>query len=80
MNSYAPLHLWLMKSNSKSISMTFQQIEDIIGRTLPYSARSYSAWWSNNSHRHVHAHAWLDAGYHTRDVSAVQGTVTFTRN
>lgn len=55
----------LVKSGSPLITLTFKQIEEIIGFELPESATKHAeAWWSNNKD-HSQAVAWLDAGYET---------------
>lgn len=58
-------------------TLTFAQIEDILGTTLPPSARVYAAWWSNQAHNH--AAAWVGAGWKTKNVNLRTGSVTFVR-
>jgi len=61
--------------------MSFADVERILGRKLPNSARRYAAWWANErSGTHAHAHSWLDAGWHTRRVDINAATIEFFRN
>jgi hypothetical protein len=39
----------LLQAGTDSISMTFQELENLIGRSLPPSARVHRAWWGNES-------------------------------
>ena len=45
-----------------SITLTFAEIEELLGTQLPASARNHVAvWWANGGH--VQASAWIDAGF-----------------
>ena len=39
---------YLDNVSEDSFSITFEEIEEIIGEKLPDSALQYPAWWSNN--------------------------------
>ena len=54
---------------------SFAEIEDVLRRNLPASARSHAAWWSNGGHSH--ARAWLDAGFKTSELDLSRQTVLF---
>ena len=58
----------------------FSEIERILGFGLPLSARRYSAWWSNNDHRHSQARAWLAAGWEVSKLDMDAETVTLRRS
>ena len=82
MGYYDPLRDYLMGCDSDEVTLTFAQIEAILGRTLPASASKYDAWWANlddsPSTGHSHARSWDAAGYRARaDCSG--GTVRFLR-
>jgi len=81
MGQYLPLYKWLVGQlkTVRHIPSTFKQIEGILGFDLPPTARKKSQWWENNSNRHSHAKAWLDAGYHTQEVDTIKETVAFSR-
>lgn len=73
-----PLYKWLCASSEQRISVTFEQIESIVGIKLPHTARKNTAWWANEKHfpsHHVHCRAWLDAGFHTENMSIPEETV-----
>ena len=79
-SKYDPLSDYLVDSSSRSIQMTFVQIERILGFDLPASARQYSAWWANESGgTHSHARSWLDASYETRGVDLGAQAINFVR-
>jgi hypothetical protein len=45
---YKALHEYLANRYANTVVLTFAQIEDILGFTLPDSARVDQAWWANN--------------------------------
>jgi hypothetical protein len=50
---------------SQELVMSFREIEKILGRPLPNSARR-PQWWNDRArahHRHVQSEAWQKAGY-----------------
>lgn len=64
------------------MTLSFDEIERIIGAELPESAMRYQAWWANQSGAsHSHAAAWQAAGYRVTSVtlSRTSGMVTFER-
>lgn len=56
-----PLRAYL-SDYSSPVTITFADIEAIIGRTLPSSARKHRAWWENSTDRTL-ARQWLAAGW-----------------
>jgi hypothetical protein len=60
---YEPLreHLASMPADIASVTMSFDEVEDIVGG-LPPSARKFRQWWANDSK--VEARAWRAAGWH----------------
>jgi hypothetical protein len=59
---YEPLRRALSKSDGKCVTLTFSEIEQIIGASLPASASKDNRWW-NPSGRHIHAQTWEKSGY-----------------
>ena len=60
--------------------MTFGELENILGFSLPSTARQKNQWWENEKitrSRKVQCKAWLDAGFHTENVSTSNETVDF---
>jgi hypothetical protein len=74
---YEPLRDHLLFSGRDKLTLSFAQIERILGRPLPASARKRSAWWSNNAHGHVQAKAWLMSSYKTTGLDLAGEHVTF---
>jgi hypothetical protein len=60
-----------------SISLSYKEIEKIIGEKLPKSAFVHRAWWSNTGHEH--AKIWTDAGWKVEDVKLGKN-ITFKIN
>ncbi|WP_419887586.1 DUF7662 domain-containing protein [Neobacillus niacini] len=52
-----------------SLTLSMNEMEDILEFKLPASAYKYSAWWANESQgTHSHARSWLMAGWKTAEV------------
>jgi CBS domain-containing protein len=69
-STYAGISKALQKlpTGLNEIAYAFGQIEAMIGRKLPASAREHRAWWANDR-QHVQARQWLDAGWKIKTVS-----------
>lgn len=82
MGYYDPLRDYLTGCDGEEVVLTFTRIEEILGRSLPASARKYDAWWANvgdgAATRHSHARSWHTAGYRAR-VDRAAGKVVFYR-
>ena len=53
---YDPLYVYLAQQEpgSEHLRLTFQQIEGILGESLPPSAYNHSSWWGNRPNaRHM---------------------------
>ena len=79
MAKYAPLKRYLLSCSGPETTMSFSEIEAVIGAVLPPSARKHQAWWANHGIGHVNAQAWLDAGWETCRVDLASGRVVFVR-
>ena len=79
MTKYQPLEAHLRKSGQEIVSMTFSEIEEVIGAELPASAFKHRGWWSNNPSNSVITHAWLDAGYKSANVDIPGRRLMFRR-
>jgi hypothetical protein len=75
---YQKLCHHLANLNGEEWRASFEDIEEILGRKLPRSARQYAAWWSNGRSE-SHAMAWLRAGWRTSDLNLTGETVRFQR-
>jgi len=51
MSKYDPLRTFLENAEPgmQEMTLTFQQVESILGFALPPSARQHRAWWANPS-------------------------------
>lgn len=74
---YQLLHNYLKNCEPSFITLTIQDVEQIIGFKLPESATKYSAWWANDL-THSHAKAWLLAGWEVNGLS-LGTSVNFTK-
>ena len=78
-SKYQPLLEFLRDSNQDEVTLTFAEIEALMNDTLPDSARSKRAWWSNRSKGALQASAWMEAGYRVEDVDLDGQQVTFRK-
>ena len=64
---YDPLETYLLNlpESINEVLLTFKQIEEIIGASLPLSARTHREWWSNEGRGtcHSQAKAWGGANF-----------------
>jgi hypothetical protein len=78
MSIYSPLHERLANAGSAPVTLSFGEIERLLGRKLPPSARNERIkrqWWANTD-THAQARAWLQAGRKAR-LDARNDRVTF---
>ena len=83
MAKYDPLKVYLKKKSfsMQEITLSYDQINEILQSNLPSSAYNHSAWWSNEiDGQHVQAHAWQDAGWKVESVYFTKRRVRFIRN
>jgi hypothetical protein len=76
---YDPLFEVLCRAADGPVSLTFDEIERLVG-PLPASASKFTQWWENESTggRHVQARAWLNAGREVEHVDLSRRTVRFS--
>lgn len=79
MSKYSPLGEYLMAQQSDSCVLTFSRIEEIIGASLPASAKQREQWWGNDK-THTQACSWMQAGWRVRQPRLMKEQVRFTRN
>ena len=78
---YKALHQYLEDRYANTVVLTFAQIEDLLGFTLPDSARVDPAWWANNDPNDTpppHSRAWTLA-HRTATPNLQAQTVMFER-
>jgi hypothetical protein len=78
---YAPLALWLRSQPiaQDRLTLSFDQIEEILGNKLPESARQHRSWWANDSVGHVQSQQWLEVGWRVSYINMGEGRITFAR-
>jgi hypothetical protein len=76
---YYKLKMFFADSSTASITLTFKQIEDIIGSKLPSSAKD-SSWWYPRFQSNRIAEAWVTEGYTMQRIDTEKEKVTFHRD
>ncbi len=80
MSKYDPLKIHLNLSENQTITLSFSEIEKILGKPLPTSAFRHNAWWSNEvKGTHTQSNSWMDSGYRTKDLDLNMQRVTFRK-
>jgi hypothetical protein len=79
MSKYESLGQFLKSQDKQLVPMTFADIEQIIGATLPMSAHKHRPWWSNNAKNSVLTRVWLDAGFKSEQVDMEGQKLVFRR-
>ena len=73
---YRKLTEYLLSSDEMRISLSYKQIEDILGFSLPQSARNHPQQFWANTATHSYASSWMAIGYRTQ-VNIEKDEVTF---
>ena len=77
LSTYEALGTFLSAQRPDRVTMKFAEIERILGRPLPSSARRHRGWWSSRWSSHRRAWAWT--GWRVTGCSLSTETVTFLR-
>jgi hypothetical protein len=77
---YSPLSRYLARRArfTDLVTLSFHQIESIIGDSLPVVAFQSAGWWENKP-TSAHRQAWLDVGWHVESVDMEKRIVAFRR-
>jgi len=78
MRKYSALSAYLKAQTGNEVPMSFDEIERVIGASLPASQHQ-AAWWSNNPANNVMTKEWLAAGFRTERVDVAGRTLVFRR-
>lgn len=64
-----------------TVTLSFQQIQSILGAPLPASAHQYRPWWANQAENtgRPQARSWMDAGFVVDTVNLIAKSVRFSR-
>lgn len=76
---YRKLTEYLLSSDDIRISLTYKQIEEVLGFALPNSARNHPQQFWANTETHSYASSWMAINYRAR-VDIGKETVTFEKN
>ena len=77
-DKYRKLAEYLTTSSEKCIVLSYAQIEDILGFSLPETARKYKpSFWANTA-THSYSSSWMAVGYKAR-VDKNRDCVTFEK-
>lgn len=80
MAKYDPLRTYLKEHSGDRITLSFGEVESILGAKLPASAHTHRAWWANQSTKgHPESDAWMNGGWEVEEVSLAASTVVFCR-
>lgn len=77
-SKYRPLFEYLCFQKTDEVTLTFDEIEAILGVSLPASACT-RGWWSNRGRGSLQAAAWLDAGYGVHDIDVAVGRIVWRK-
>jgi DNA-binding transcriptional regulator YiaG len=77
-SKYYPLYQRLSQSTQDEVTLSFAEIEILLGVSLPPSAHARRDWWSNRRSAPPAA-AWREAGYKIVQVDLQTGQVTFRK-
>lgn len=75
---YAPLYRWLRRQDTNSVTMTFSEVEEVLGFPLPNSCRQHVPHWHSYDGSAV-ARAIIDAGWKASRVHLTDESLTLIR-
>jgi hypothetical protein len=78
---YVALYTYLLNRYANTVVLTFAEIEDLLGFTLPDAARLHQEWWTNaeqNADRSSYSDSWILASRTARP-NLLARTVVFER-
>lgn len=79
MSKYEPLREHLARLEDVVWAAKLNEVEQIIGSSLPRSAREHRTWWANSGGSLVHQNAWLDAGWRVERTDLMRDVIVFRR-
>lgn len=75
---------WLRRQSGQEVTLLFSEASNILGFSLPASAKDHRAFWANQSNttNRPQARAWQEAGFHVESclLSGEGGWVQFKRS
>jgi hypothetical protein len=79
---YLPLEKWFREQPAvaEQVELTFDQVEEILGSSLPRSATKLKTWWTNVEPKiQSHRTAWLNNGWKVAEFDQGVRWVKFVR-
>lgn len=76
---YQSLHEYLRGSVGDTHTLTFAQLERLMGSSLPLTAKIQRGWWANRESGSPQASAWIQAGFRVEDVDLSAQAINFVR-
>ncbi len=77
---YYPLKLFFGREDRSSVTLTFREIEKMLGESLPDSARKDKRFWCRRQSYNSIAESFITEGYHLHHIDLEKGKVTFHRD
>lgn len=78
-SKYQPLFEYLRHATQDELTLSFAEIEELLGESLPTSAYQQRIWWGNRRRGAVQSQAWMKAGYHAEVVDLGNQRITFRK-
>ena len=78
-SKYHSLYIYLSQQEQRELTLSFADIEHIIGTALTPTARTNKGWWSNRKKHALQADSWQHAGYVVANLDIERELVTFHR-
>lgn len=75
---YVPLAHFFQNSSQGEMTLTFEELENIMGQSLPNAAYLNASWWKKTKPPLTHYFAWVDAEYFVIDVR-LGHSITFSK-
>lgn len=79
MGKYEAFGQYLQAQSTEEVRVSFHDIEEVIGESLPRSAYVHRPWWSNNPSNSAMTKVWLEAGFRTERVDMARKKLVFRR-
>jgi hypothetical protein len=78
-SKYCTLGEDLIQRDTDQVTLTFSDVEEILGFPLPKSARKFRTWWANDtSHSHA-VNGWLNYGWRVKEIDLQEQYVRFEK-
>jgi len=77
-SKYEKLAQYLNGLDADKVTMTFDEIEGVLGESLPGAAMK-RPWWANSATNNHALNGWLDVGWETANVKMDDGILDFIK-